>query len=75
MTKSLTLDQVGSMFGARPVKAGQPASTLARFAISGPVTYRVTVCELCEGDVLTVLPDEPDDIVALRFVHAHCVDF
>lgn len=75
MAKSLTLDQVGSMFASGPVKARQAVGVVSHDTADRALTLRVTVCDLCTGDLYTVLPEEPDDIRPLRFVHAACVGF
>lgn len=63
------------MFASGPVKAGQATSPAGSPGADLVTTYRVTTCELCAGDVYTVLPEGLIDVQPLRFVHASCVGF
>lgn len=75
MAKSLSLDQVGAMFTAGPVKARQAGSSAYGPSSNATVVLRVTPCSLCAGDLYTVLPEDPEEIRVLRLVHAACVGF
>lgn len=63
------------MFRTGPVKAGQAATSPAYAASQMVSVYRVTLCAVCAGEVFTVLPEDPEAIRPLNYVHAACVDF
>jgi hypothetical protein len=75
MPNRLTLDQVGAMFASGPVKSVTIQSSSTARTDDRAIVFQVSRCELCGGDVYTVLPEDPDDVRVLRLVHASCVDF